>query len=806
MIRDHLIYKNIGTAQVMIFVTLKQRMDLMRRNKQEDPCRKLMNVGESKWIASFKITSLMAILAILFWPAGNLAGADGLEQSQYAFVGSVENSFASSDNDNEEANDSFNEGKTNEDNEATDVKSGEEDTDEGNETNEVENIEGISQVDPTHVYKEASSEADVWKSYKQGTKLEYRDSDKDGWYEASVHIDNEWQTGYIDEDDVDDLVDNQEERSGYAQHNIIHVYDGAYDNANILKNYDQGDEITYKTYSSNWYEAEVYIDDEKQTGYIHKDDADEEKPEVPEDIEGVAQKDPTPIYKETSTDAGVWKKYEQDATLKYHEMDEDGWFEASVYADGHWRTGYIQKDDVGTTVEEMMETIIEPEFPDGTLNGISIRDAGTGESLYSNLGDKGLRPASNMKLLTTTAAMETLGPEYTFSTEVLADGDISDATLDGDLYLKGQGDPTLLEEDLDSFSEELKNQGIDEINGDIIGDDTWFDDVRLPPDIPWSDEPYYFGAPISALTLSPDDDFDTGTVIVQVEPADEAGEEPEVTTDPETDQVEIVNDAETVEKGEESDISVEREHGTNEIEVQGNISEDADSIIEWSSVWHPTEYATDVFKQSLEDNDIEIGDDVDIERGETPDDAEKLLSDESMPLKDILVPFLKKSNNGHAEILTKEMGRQKNGEGTWPNGLDVINDVITALGLNDESILLRDGSGLSDKTIIPAEELSRLLYNIQNRYWYSDMEEALPVAGESGTLSDRLTGDSTKGNVTAKTGSLTGVNTLSGHVTTQDGEKLIFSILNNNFDSEPMMELQDHIVTELAENRFIDND
>lgn len=366
-----------------------------------------------------------------------------------------------------------------------------------------------------------------------------------------------------------------------------------------------------------------------------------------------------------------------------------------------------------------------------------------------------------------------------------------------------------MKEDLDHFAAELKEKGIKKINGDLIADDTWYDDVRLSQDLNWSDEPFYTGAQVSALTLSPNKDYDAGTVIVAVYPATEPGKAPKVTVTPETDYVTIVNKAETVAEDGEKDISIKREHGTNDIIVEGTIPLESSRSRSWVSVWEPTGYALDVFKRSLMEQGIKFSGSMKMKFGATPKDAELLVSKKSMTLRDLYIPFMKLSNNGHAEVLVKEMGKMINEEGSWDAGLAVIEDVLAELGVNTETLRLRDGSGMSHKNMISTNELSQLLYAIQDKEWSPVLEKSLPVAGMperlvGGTLRYRMKEEPAKGNVKAKTGSLTGVSTLSGYVISKDGKKLIFSIMINNYlgPSSNITPIEDEIATALAKHSF----
>ena len=456
------------------------------------------------------------------------------------------------------------------------------------------------------------------------------------------------------------------------------------------------------------------------------------------------------------------------------------------------------------SLSEKLQAILSNQRLDGAIAGVSVRNE-IGEELFEQYGDIRLHPASNMKLLTSAAALTALGEDYQFTTEILTDGTLSGNVLHGNVYMKGKGDPTLLKGDLDQLAIDLKEQGVHKIKGNLVGDDSWYDDVRLSMDLNWNDEPFYTGAQVSALTISPNEDYDSGTVIVEVSPSE--GETAQIKLSPETDYVKIINKTKMVPAGQAKSISIEREHGSNNIVVQGTMPLNGTNSRSWVAVWEPTMYAIDVFKKSLEENGIEFIGNSKVDAGVTPTDATLLTSRKSMELKDLLIPFMKLSNNGLGETLTKEMGRVVHDKGTWKEGLQVIHKVTTDLGVKGDTILLRDGSGMSHKTLIPASEFTKMLNNAQEKDWFPSFKRSLPIAGEperlvGGTLRNRMTQEPTKGNVTAKTGSITGVTSLSGYVTSKDGEKLVFSIMINNYLGSSLTSIEDAIATVLAKHEF----
>lgn len=452
-----------------------------------------------------------------------------------------------------------------------------------------------------------------------------------------------------------------------------------------------------------------------------------------------------------------------------------------------------------TKVEEiLLDTRLE-----GATTAISIRQASNGEIIYAHLGDVRVRPASVMKLLTGAAALEALDEKHTFKTELYTDGEVKNGILQGSLYIRGQGDPTLKEEDLNQFVAQLKTIGIKGIDGDIYGDDSWYDADRLSQDLNWSDESNYTGAQVSALTVSPNEDYDAGTVIVEVYPAATVGDAATIRTVPETDYIEIVNKTETTKKDSTNQIKVERAHGSNRIAVSGTIPLGFKKARAWASVWEPTDYVLSLLKKNLTSEGIYIVPTSQMSRKKVPEGATLLASKESMPLKELFIPFMKLSNNGHGEVLVKEMGRVMGGEGSWYKGLSVMGKTLAQMGIDMESLLLRDGSGMSHKTLVTANEVTKLLHIVQTKSWYPTFSHSLPVAGHDerlvgGTLRYRMKGTVAEGHVTAKTGTLNGVTSLSGYVQTKNSGELIFSIIVNNHLDETTDTVIDQLAVEIA--------
>ncbi|ORT59000.1 D-alanyl-D-alanine carboxypeptidase/D-alanyl-D-alanine-endopeptidase [Streptomyces sp. CB03238] len=409
-----------------------------------------------------------------------------------------------------------------------------------------------------------------------------------------------------------------------------------------------------------------------------------------------------------------------------------------------------------TGLKGAIDTILADPRLDGGAASVVVADASSGDTLYQRDAGDRLMPASNTKIPTSVAAMALLGPEYRFRTEVLSTAGPKGGVLHGDLYVRGTGDPTTLAKDYDALAARVAASGIRRVTGRLVADDTRFDTNRLGRSWAADDESSYYSAQISPLTVAPDTDYDSGTVVVEAAPAGRAGAKPRVSLTPATDYVRVDNRATTVPAGRPGTLTIEREHGTNTITVAGEIPLQGSPAKEWVTVWEPTGYAAAVFTDALAAHGVRIDGPPRL-GAPTPAHAKALATHSSMPLKDLMRPFMKLSNNMHAETLTKTIGYETSGRGTWSAGLAAIGTYLKEQGVQTSTVRQVDGSGLSRMNLFPA---------------------AL--------------------NTRAKTGTLTGASGLSGYVTDVGGRRLVYSIVLNNHLASSVKSIEDAIVVTLA--------
>ncbi|WP_457029632.1 D-alanyl-D-alanine carboxypeptidase/D-alanyl-D-alanine endopeptidase [Kitasatospora sp. P5_F3] len=433
--------------------------------------------------------------------------------------------------------------------------------------------------------------------------------------------------------------------------------------------------------------------------------------------------------------------------------------------------------------------------------GVQVVDTSTGQVVYQHQADALLTPASTLKTVTSAAALELLGESHVFTTEIRTTGSRYSSVLNGDLILRGGGDPSLQPKDLDDLAAQVAAAGITTVTGRVLADGSRYDSVPLGPGWAWDDEAYSYSPQISALTVAPDAEYSMDTVKVTVTPAATAGQPATVTLFPAEAPMKFAGQITTGAAGSGNSSGVERRRGVNELALTGSLAVGSAPVDFLTTVENPTGYTGDVFAGALAKHGVKVMHPTKAATGAEASQA--LVGHASRPLGELLVPMLKISNNGIAEHLLKEIGKVKGGQGSWSAGVTQVSGFLKANGLELPTSRQVDGSGLSRYDLVSASKMTGLLKLAPGKPWFKTWYDALPVAGNpermvGGTLAARMRGTAAENNVHAKSGSMGGVDNLVGYATAPDGRRLAFSILVNNFPGARPRSVLDAIAVRLA--------
>lgn len=411
--------------------------------------------------------------------------------------------------------------------------------------------------------------------------------------------------------------------------------------------------------------------------------------------------------------------------------------------------------------------------------GVSVYNCNTEQEIYSYNSDYRFTPASVEKLITIAGGFLILGSEYRFKTYLFTDSIVNGQAYN--LYIKGGGDPGFNSIDINTFVEDILDNNINIISGDIIVDESFVDTTPYGNGWMWDEGFWAYSSPISALScngnyidltvnVSPD------TIIINFYPNSEY--------------VEVENN---LYYSDEHNYNVNRFFNgeKNIILLEGSVNRDIDRSV---SVVNPALFAGFLLKKNLEDSLIIFNGEI---RKEKINNSHELISViESSPFYKIADSTLNNSINLASELIIRRIGVVNNIEGTEKDGLDKILNELNNLGLRTNNIVIKDGSGLSRYNILSPKFLVHVLNlmleqsNI-SEYFY----RSLPIMGVEGTVSSRLRNIANR-RVRAKTGTLSRVCCLAGYVETTLGDTLSFSIMMNNYttSNRNIRDIQDSIV------------
>jgi len=473
----------------------------------------------------------------------------------------------------------------------------------------------------------------------------------------------------------------------------------------------------------------------------------------------------------------------------------------------YFKVAYKNQPRLEKLRSELDYVFNDPAFSEAHW-GVVIQSLKNGEYLYVKNSHKNFIPASNMKLFTTAVALAKFGPEHRFKTKFYINGQVDEnGVLQGDLIVMGTGDPTITGRNnrgenarpLEMWADSLIARNIRAIQGNIIGDDDYFEDETRGEGWAWDYESDWYAAQISALS------FNDNCMDIYIVPGDSLNAPAKIIMIPETDYVQINNKILTVRKGLEKDISFHRKPGTNQVEIRGALAINSPPRRDRFSIDNPTLFTVTIFKQVLEKRGIsvagkayDIDDIADYSYSQSPENM--IFENNSAPLREIIDAINKMSQNLYAEILLRSLGAHFQGIGNAKNGIEVVKSFLKGIGIKTDQFLMYDGSGLSRLNMIAPIQIATLLKFMKKHEHGKYFYDSLPVAGVDGTIINRMQQTAAQGNVRAKTGYVGHVRALSGYMITADDEELVFSIIANNYSAPTSMAnlIQDLVCERLA--------
>lgn len=438
----------------------------------------------------------------------------------------------------------------------------------------------------------------------------------------------------------------------------------------------------------------------------------------------------------------------------------------------------------GEPLEKRIETALAKSKGFWGIRAVSLT---TGNTLVERNADRFFVPASNTKLFSTALALMRLGPDYRFATTVRLEGD--------DLALIGGGDPSIAARkypyDKDEpqgdalagirqLAAQVAASGILVVNGDVIGDDTAWPFDPYPDGWSQDDTLFEYGAPVSALTIN-DNAFRITMTL---------SDPPGIILNPALEYYTIHN---RVSRGAQGRVRYERDAGSRELRLSGVVTDRG-----WSQILaidDPALYAARALKEELERRGIAVMGTARarhrrLGEARAPETGTVVAKRSSPPLAELLQVVDKVSQNLHAEIMLREVGRVTRGEATVAAGVEEMKLFLQEAGVERDQYHFADGSGLSRLTLVTPNTIYRLLRHMHGSKYRDAWVAMLPVGGEDGTLISRFKDDKIEAKrIHAKTGTLTHVSGLSGYADSTKHGRIVFSLLVNNYN-DPSTEIR----------------
>ena len=445
-------------------------------------------------------------------------------------------------------------------------------------------------------------------------------------------------------------------------------------------------------------------------------------------------------------------------------------------------------------LQNRIEQIVRQPSLDPGFFAVKIVSLDTGAVIFDHDANKFVRPASNMKLYTVAAAFDRLTPDYRFITSVYAKEKIEDGKVKGDLIIYGRGDPSIAArfnngdyfKGINDLADRIVAAGVKRVKGDLVGDESYFNGNPLGSGWEWEDLQWSYGAPVSALSVN------DNAIDLIVRPGERVGAPVVITSGPPASSFMMIsNRAVTAARGAKSELEIHRGLGANMLEISGTLAIGDNGFTGGLAMPDPALAFVAMLRDALTKRGVKIDGrlrTVNQRSGGSivtgPEMPIEIASLQSAPFSLIAAHTLKPSQNLYTELILRTLGKLTSttpGQSNEAAGLGAVRVFLRQAGVVDAEVALDDGSGLSRNDLIKADATVQLLTFMSRHKYFNQFRDALPIAGVDGTLRTRLRNTPAEGNVRAKTGTLSSVASLAGYVTTASGERLVFSMMLNNY-------------------------
>lgn len=442
---------------------------------------------------------------------------------------------------------------------------------------------------------------------------------------------------------------------------------------------------------------------------------------------------------------------------------------------------------------------------------VTARYLDNGEEIVSHNSNVALAPASNLKLVTTAAALDILGTDYKFETKLYYDGEISrEGVLKGNIYIVGGGDPTLgydlvsgalsLNELMTSWINAIRESGINSINGNIIADDLIYDRIPVPYNWSWIDLGNYYAASTSALTIN------NNLYFLYFKPGDKVGDVAEVIrTEPTIENLVFTNYMKTGKKGSGDNGYVFNAPLQFNATLRGTIPQGHKEFSIKGSIPNPPLFAAQYLKHTLEQNSVFVSGKASVLKNNVNYDDKKIITITRSPsLENIVYIINKKSDNLYTEMLLRAIGLKAKGEGSVEKGIEAVEDYLLNNNLDADELIMHDGCGLSRFNAITSNLFVELLSMIVNKPYFDAFYNSLAVVGDKNDISSYSNygiGTLLEKNAHIKSGVIEGVRSYSGYLKNKSGRTIVFSMIANNFNGSgsAVSNIHKEIMIKLAE-------